>query len=200
MRAFECRCLVTKHSSSSPGSRRGCHDPIFEFRRETVGNMKKWFSALALPCFGVSCWMAFKHMDWWVILPLFVGWAFLACAFISRPEREAFHIPHIKLVLAVLAIPCAYAAFLLWPSWCSYILDGAAGVLLLPMMSNTDDCIVGFGFLHRVMCGKKSALWDVLWRAEKQGKMGRAPIEKRLYRLGWDGKATWRDIDVFSDS
>jgi hypothetical protein len=72
--------------------------------------------------------------------------------------------------------------------------------LLLPLLDNTDDCIVGFGFLDRVMCGKKSALWEVLWRAEKQGKMRRASVQKRLYRLGWDGKATWRDIDVFSNS
>jgi hypothetical protein len=111
-----------------------------------VGNMKKWFSALALPCFVVACSMDLKHMGWWVILPLFVGWAFLACAFISRPGPEAFHMRHIKLVLAVLGIPCAYAAFLLRLSWCGYVLDGAAGVLLLPLLSNTDDCIVGFGF------------------------------------------------------
>jgi hypothetical protein len=46
--------------------------------------MKTWFAVPALPCFGVGCWMSFKHITWFTIAPLVLGWMLLACAFISR--------------------------------------------------------------------------------------------------------------------
>ncbi len=53
-------------------------------------DMKKWFAGLALPCFGVSCWMVFKHMGFLVLPPLVVGWMLLVCAFISRRGPDEF--------------------------------------------------------------------------------------------------------------
>lgn len=45
------------------------------------------------------------------------------------------------------------------------------------------------------VCGsQEAALRGSLWMAEMNGTMGQSVRQKRLCRLGWDGKSTWRDV------
>ncbi len=65
----------------------------------------------------------------------------------------------------------------------------AAFIVFSPLGENqADDVAV------KVCGSQEAALKGSLWMAEMNGTMGQSVRQKRLCRLGWDGKSTWRDV------
>lgn len=97
---------------------------------------------------------------------------------------------------ASLIVVVSYLSGMLFPAFRAALVSSGVAAAMLAFLGvgrylecRADDMAVK-------ICGRNEALRASLWFAEKCGTIKQTERRKRLLRLGWDGKATWRDIRV----